>query len=65
MGLQQADHHIGAFPQCFLALLKHAAGLAHPRSHADEHLVAPAAVGGANHRPPVSAGPAAADAALN
>ena len=49
VGLQQTDHHIGAFPQRFPALLEHATGLAHTRSHADEHLVPAAPVGGADH----------------
>ena len=49
VGFQQTDHHIGAFPQRLLALLEHAAGLAHARRHADEHLVAAAPVAGADH----------------
>ena len=50
VGFEQADHHIGAVPEPFVALLEHAAGLAHPRRHADEHLVAATALAGADHR---------------
>ena len=49
VGFEQADHHIAAVPEPFVALLEHAAGLAHPRRHADKHLVAAATLAGANH----------------
>jgi hypothetical protein len=49
VGFEQADHHIAAVPEPFVSLLQHAAGLAHPRRHADEHLVAAAPMRGADH----------------
>jgi hypothetical protein len=50
VGFEQADHHIAAVPEPFLALLEQEAGLAHPRRHAEQHLAAAAALAGANHR---------------
>ena len=45
MGLEHTDHHIGAGATEFLALLEHPIGLADPRGHADEELVAAPSLG--------------------